>query len=253
MFKEAIISIAWTDCLVVLDASMDQSVSECAKGIRPDAVCIVDGDPDMRMRLHRNRNAVKCDYILAICSDEIWSGPVAEEIRQVLSEANPPEGLIVEHESFNFGTSFGVGWPQIRVFKRDAFRFLTDDIHEMASVPGPTRVLKKHYLHYPNHNMLINWVKNYKYMITQSAIQDAQTPDPALANLRLTWLARYVARLNYRLIKSMWRNRRHGFAGLCMAHRDLICLIVRELVPEEARRIRVAGQVYETAGHINMP
>jgi hypothetical protein len=255
-FERALRSVSWTDHAVVHDASADGSVSDLAKRVRPDVIVVSDRDPDIRARLLRHRDATGDDFLLWVQSDEVWSGAVAGEIQEFLASESPAVGLEVFNESYYFLESFGDRGPYCRVVRRDRLRFPMRSLHDMPDPEGERLVLRSRFLHEQDQNMLLFWVKNYKYSVIEYLRAGAGTgPHPFETSGRIPLLPflRYVLKINYHFLRGWWSVRHRGLAGLLWAQDLMIRQIATELVPLEAKRLARHGRQYDTAGHFEMP
>lgn len=255
-FERALASLVWVDRVVLQDASPDERLATRAKEIRPDILVVKDHDPELRHRLMRWKDHTSDDFILWAMADEVWPEKLGEEIRALLNAKPHLSGIIIPHLSISFGREWTVGWPQCRVVRRDRLKFRTKDIHEMPSPDGEIFHMQSHYIHYPIQNMLLHWIKNYKYMVTEAANNPHLVRERAwFTNDNFDKLAflRYYLKLNYRFLKTVWSERKSGLPGLLVAHCNLIRLVVDVFAKAEAVALMERNQEYEMVGHTEMP
>jgi|GEM_PF-2626011 len=255
-FERALRSVNWTDSVVVHDASSDGSVGKLARSIRPEVIVCEDRDPDIRARLLRHAEVTTCDFILWAQADEDWSSPVADEILSFLAAPGDVTGLDFFNESIYFLESFGDRGPYCRVVRRDRLRFPMLSLHDMPNPEGNRLTMTSRFRHEQDQNMLLFWVKNYKYCVIEHLHNEATPvahPFETSGMLPLLPLLRYVLRINYHFLRGCWSARHRGLAGLLWAQDLMIRQIATELVPLEARRLSKVGLQYEMAGHVEMP
>jgi glycosyltransferase involved in cell wall biosynthesis len=103
----------------------------------------------------KNWAAPQCrnDWVLQIDTDEVLEPGAREEIEEAISSAGPNvDAFRFPRKNHILGSWIrhaGI-YPdyQIRLFRRDAGRWNEREVHAHINVPGETRTLKHHILHY---------------------------------------------------------------------------------------------------------
>ncbi len=143
-------SLQWVDEIVVVDTG---STDGTLPLVRQYTESIHAGD--MRKGFAYNRNLgneqASHRWILKIDPDEVVSGALREEIRDVLSREDDVHGYLAATRSHFRGRWIrGCGWYpmyQIRVFDKTRARW-DNFVHERLSLEGKTETLSNDILHY---------------------------------------------------------------------------------------------------------
>lgn len=148
-------SVKWADEIIVVDDESTDRTVEIAKHYT-DKVFIKKMDVEGK---HRNwaYSLAKNTWVLSLDADEIVTSELKEEIKEVLI-ANPKEnGFTIPRKNFigNYWVRYG-GWypsPQLKLFKKDKFRYEEVGVHPRAFMDDPCGHLKSDLIHYSYKNL----------------------------------------------------------------------------------------------------
>lgn len=143
-------SVLWADEIIVVDDESTDTTIEIAKRYT-NRIFIRAMDIEGR---HRNWAYAQAKnlWVLSLDADETVTPELVEEIRQTLA-ANPKEnGFTIPRRNFigDYWVRWG-GWypsPQLRLFRRDKFRYEEAAVHPRAFMDDPCGHLKSDMLHY---------------------------------------------------------------------------------------------------------
>ncbi len=186
---------------------------------------------------HRNwaYAQAKNTWVLSLDADEIVTPELKEEIIKVL-KSNPVEnGFTIPRRNYigDYWVRYG-GWypsPQLKLFKRDKFRFEEAEIHGRAFMEDPCGHLKSDIIHFTYRNFE-HFLGKINRQTTLEAIKwDKQNKPMHLG--RFTWRAvdrfcrAYIGRKGYK----------DGFIGFVVAYFAALYQIIsylkyRELIRE---------------------
>ncbi|TRZ95038.1 glycosyltransferase family 2 protein [bacterium] len=143
-------SVRWADDIVILDdCSIDKTVEVAKK--YTDKIFIRKLELEGRDRNWAYDQA-KNRWVLSLDDDEVVTPELAEEIKRAVS-ANPQEnGFTIPRKNHigDYWVKYG-GWypsPQLKLFKKDKFRFEEAEIHGRAFMDDPCGHLKCDIIHY---------------------------------------------------------------------------------------------------------
>jgi glycosyltransferase involved in cell wall biosynthesis len=147
-------SAKWADEIIVVD---DQSTDRTAEIARQYTDKVYIRKMDIQGK-HRNwaYSQARNTWILSLDADEVVSPELRNEITKVL-RTNPREnGFTIPRRNYigDYWVKFG-GWypsPQLKLFKKDKFRFEEAEVHCRAFMEGPCGHLKSDILHYSYSN-----------------------------------------------------------------------------------------------------
>jgi glycosyltransferase involved in cell wall biosynthesis len=143
-------SVKWADDIVILDdCSIDKTVEVARK--YTDRIFIRKLELEGRDRNWAYAQA-KNRWVLSLDDDEVVTPELEAEIKRVLS-ANPREnGFTIPRKNYigDYWVRYG-GWypsPQLKLFKKDKFKFEEAEIHGRAFMEDPCGHLKSDIIHY---------------------------------------------------------------------------------------------------------
>jgi glycosyltransferase involved in cell wall biosynthesis len=131
-------SVAWADEIIVVDAESTDKTVTIAREFT-DHVVLRPWDgfaPQKNAAIDRATG----DFILSVDADEEVSGELRDAIRDVLASSTVADGYAVPRRNMFWGrwVRHGRLYPdwQIRLFRRDAGRFVDREVHESVEVNG---------------------------------------------------------------------------------------------------------------------
>jgi glycosyltransferase involved in cell wall biosynthesis len=148
-------SVKWADEIIVVD---DESIDRTVEVSRRYTDRIFERKMDIEGR-HRNwaYGQAKNQWILSLDSDEEVTPELKQEIIKVLS-SNPGEnGFTIPRRNYigSYWVKYG-GWypsPQLKLFRKDKFRYEEVSVHPRAFMDDPCGHLKGDIIHYSYRNI----------------------------------------------------------------------------------------------------
>jgi glycosyltransferase involved in cell wall biosynthesis len=164
-------SVKWANEIIVVDdESIDRTV-EIAKRYT-DSVFIKKMDIEGR---HRNwaYNQAKNTWVLSLDADEIVTEELKEEIEKILSADPKENGFTIPRRNYigDFWVRHG-GWypsPQLKLFRRDRFRYEEVSVHPRAFMDEPCGHLKQDLIHYSYRNL-----EDFLHKLNNQTTREAQ-------------------------------------------------------------------------------
>lgn len=148
VIRQALVSVAWADEIVVVDSgSTDDTVAICRE--YTDKVFVTDW-PGFGPQKNRALAQASCDWVLSIDADELVTPELATEIRSGVLDAGDHVFVVPRLSSFlGRPMRHGDWWPDEipRLFRRGAARFSDDLVHERLVFDGRPVRLKSLLLH----------------------------------------------------------------------------------------------------------
>jgi len=110
--------------------------------------------------------AASGDWILSVDADEIITSELRDEILQQVESADH-QGYLVPRLLFfcNQPVRYGGNYPdyQLRLFRKNAGRFVETPVHEYVKLSSKPGKLKNHMLHYSYRTMFDYWARLNRY------------------------------------------------------------------------------------------
>lgn len=206
-------SVKWADEIIVVDdESIDQTV-EIAKRYT-DKIFIRKMDIEGK---HRNwaYSQAKNNWVLTLDADELVTPQLKAEIEQVL-ETNPKvNGFTIPRRNYigNYWVKYS-GWypsPQLKLFKKDKFRYEEVEVHPRAFMADPCGHLKSDIIHY-SYKDLEDFINKLNNQTTREAKKWLQQNKPM-------YLVRFIWRTFDRFTRTYIGKKgyRDGFMGFIVA------------------------------------
>ncbi|KPK42642.1 MAG: hypothetical protein AMJ78_01855 [Omnitrophica WOR_2 bacterium SM23_29] len=143
-------SVKWADEIVVLDDMSEDKTVEAAKRYTDK---VFQRKMDIEGR-HRNYaySLAKHNWVLSLDADERATPELKDEIKEVIKSKADHYGFAIPIRNYigNYWIKYG-GWypsPQIRLFKKDHFKYEEAEVHPRIIMPDPRGVLKSDIIHY---------------------------------------------------------------------------------------------------------
>ncbi len=206
-------SVRWADEIIVVDDESTDRTIEIAKRYT-DRIFIKKMDIEGR---HRNwaYAQAKNTWVLSLDADEIVMPELKEEIEKVLA-ANPKEnGFTIPRKNYigDFWVRYG-GWypsPQLKLFRKDKFRYEEVAVHPRAFMDDPCGHLKQDIIHYSYIN-----IEDFLHKLNNQTTREAQKWFEHNKPMRLP---RFLWRTIDRFIRTYIGRRsfKDGFIGFIVA------------------------------------
>lgn len=143
-------SVAWADEIVVVDDYSSDGTNELAKKYTDK---IFQRKMDVE-GIHRNwayQRAMN-EWVLSLDADERVTPELSEEIKEVLAKGTECNGFTIPRRNYigDYWVRHG-GWypsPQLKLFRRDKFRYEEAEVHPRAFMDEPCGHLKNDIIHY---------------------------------------------------------------------------------------------------------
>jgi len=143
-------SVAWADEIVVVDAESADKTAQIAREFT-DKVSVRVW-PGFAAQKNVAIEQATGEWILSLDADERVTPELRERIRAVLAADGPADGYSIPRRNIFWGAWVRHGglYPdyQLRLFRRDAGRFVENAVHESVTVTGRVDTLTEPLLHH---------------------------------------------------------------------------------------------------------
>lgn len=200
------------EIVVVDDESTDKTV-QIAR-LYTDKIIIRKMDIEGR---HRNwaYAQAKNIWVLSLDADERISEELKKEIRDVLSQPQQYNGFTIPRRNFigNYWVRYG-GWypsPQLKLFRKDKFRYEEVGVHPRAFMDDPCGHLKSDIIHYSYRN-----IEDFLNKLNNQTTREAQKWFEQNKPMRL---GRFLWRTYDRFMRTYFGRKgyKDGFMGFVVA------------------------------------
>ena len=148
-------SVKWANEIIVVDDQSSDNTVELAKKYT-DKIIVKKMDIEGR---HRNwaYSLAKNLWVLSLDADELVTPQLEKEINETLSSNPSEDGFTIPRKNFigDYWVRYS-GWypsPQLRLFRKDKFRYEEVQVHPRAFMDGPCGHLKSDLIHYSYKNI----------------------------------------------------------------------------------------------------
>lgn len=152
---ECLDSVRWADEIVVVDDESIDHTREIAKRYT-EKIFIRKMDVEGR---HRNwaYAQAKNSWVLSLDADELVTDELKVEIKQTLQNNPKENGFTIPRRNYigDYWVKYG-GWypgPQLKLFRKDKFRYEEVEVHPRAFMDDPRGHLKSDIIHYSYRNI----------------------------------------------------------------------------------------------------
>jgi len=213
--RECLASVAgWANEIVVVDDESADKTREIASQYT-DKIIIKKMDNEGRHRNFAYAQA-KNPWVLSLDADERASPGLKEEIKDALNGPVKYNGFTIPRRNYigDYWVKYG-GWypsPQLKLFRKDKFRYEEVDVHPRAFMDEPCGHLKSDIIHYSYRN-LEDFLQKLNNQTTREAKKWFQQNKPMRLG-RFIWRAvdrftrTYIGRRGYK----------DGFMGFTVAY-----------------------------------
>lgn len=212
--RDCLESVAgWANEIIVIDdESTDKTVDIASQ--YTDKIIIKKMEIEGRYR-NFGYSQAKNLWVLSLDADERVTPQLKKEIEEVL-KTNPIEnGFTIPRRNYigNYWVKYG-GWypsPQLKLFKKDKFRFEEAEIHGRAFMDDPCGHLKSDIIHYS--------YRNFEHFLNKLNRQTTLEAQKWFRHNRPMRLGRFIWRTIDRFIRTYIGRKgyRDGFVGFVVA------------------------------------
>ena len=190
--EEAISSVAWADEIVVVDSfSNDRTVEICRRFTDRIVQLKFEGFGKLRNDALAQTSH---DWIFSLDADERCTPEAAEEIRSIVSSADPADAYYVPRRNFFMGRwiKHGGWYPDYRqpqLFRRGAVLYHDDMVHEGFTVFGTVGYFRNAIWQFPYRDLsqLIDKMQNYTSLGAQKMVDGGKKGGMGTAFIHGSW------------------------------------------------------------------
>lgn len=201
------------EIIIVDDESTDNTIDIASR--YTDRIIIRKMDVEGR---HRNFAYAQAKnlWVLSLDADEVVSEELKAEIKGELAKQNPFNGFTIPRRNFigDYWVRYG-GWypsPQLKLFRKDKFRYEEVGVHPRAFMDDPCGHLKSDIIHYSYKN-----IEDFLNKLNNQTTREAQKW--FLQGKPMT-LGRFVWRTYDRFMRTYFGRKgyKDGFIGFVVAY-----------------------------------
>lgn len=207
-------SVRWADEIIIVDDESTDKTREIAARYT-DKIFIRKMDIE---GIHRNWAYAKSRnlWVLSLDADEIATPELREEIRVALNRNPVENGFTIPRRNFigGYWVRYG-GWypsPQLKLFRKDKFRYEEVGVHPRAFMPDPCGHLKSDIIHYSYRDIedFLNKMNN----------QTTREAEKWFAQNKPMRLGRFIWRTIDRMMRTYFGRKgyKDGFIGFIVAY-----------------------------------
>jgi len=207
-------SVKWADEIIVADDESSDGTLEIVKRYT-DKIFVKKMDIEGK---HRNwaYSQAKNTWVLSLDADEIVTPELKDEIQKVLSVDPKENGFTIPRRNYigDYWVKYG-GWypsPQLKLFRKDKFRYEEVSVHPRAFMDDPCGHLKGDIIHY-SYRSLEDFLSKLNNQTTREAEKWFNQNKPMR-------LGRFIWRSIDRFFRSYLGKKGHkdGFMGFVVAY-----------------------------------
>ncbi len=194
--KDCLESVKWADEIIVVDDNSTDKTVEIARNYT-DRIFQKKMDIEGRHRNWAYRQA-RNSWVLSLDADERVTPELKDEIIKAIDKPGEFRGFSIPRRNYigSYWVRFGGWYPsaQLKLFKREDFRWEEAEVHPRAFLSGPIGMLKKDIIHYS--------YENFKDFLNKT---NNQTTLEAIKWHKLSLNNPKKARYKMNLIHALWR------------------------------------------------
>lgn len=206
-------SVKWADEIIIVDDESADRTVEIARGYT-DKIFIKKMDIEGRHRNWAYRLAQN-SWVLSLDADERVTQDLRREIEDIISRETVCNGFTIPRRNFigGYWIKYG-GWypsPQLKLFKKDKFRYEEATVHPRAFMDDPCGHLKNDLMHYS--------YKNLEDFLNKLNNQTTREAEKWFEHKKPMRLGRFLWRAADRFIRTYIGRKgyRDGFLGFIVA------------------------------------
>ena len=207
-------SVKWADEIVVVDdGSTDDTIGIVRK--YTDRVVVKKMDIEGRHRNWAYAQARNC-WVLSLDADEIVTPELKEEIASVLKAGPRENGFTIPRRNYigDYWVKYG-GWypsPQLKLFRKDKFRYEEAAVHPRAFMDDPCGHLKSDLIHFTYRD-----IEDFLRKLNNQTTYEAQKWFGQNKPMRL---GRFIWRSMDRFVRAYFvrKGYKDGFIGFTIAY-----------------------------------
>jgi glycosyltransferase involved in cell wall biosynthesis len=205
-------SLRWVDELIVVDdESTDDTRHLCEQfGAR---VLIRRSHGDFDQQRNAGIGAASGEWILQLDADEVIPASLRDEIRRVIDRPSAV-GYRIRRANYFLGHEMRHGgwtWNEVKLFRKEAARYIGHSVHETLHVDGPVGQLASPIRHYPFQSLTQCVERQNFYTSVEARLLRQSHPTLGTGRLRRQLLLRPLKLFWKSYVKKGgWREGMHG-------------------------------------------
>lgn len=211
--RQCLESVKWAREIVVVDDNSSDKTVEIAQDYTDR---ILQKRMDIEGK-HRNWAYAQAgnSWVLSLDADERVTPGLQAEIAEVIKQPGKYQGFAIPRKNYigNYWVKYGGWYPsaQLKLFKKEQFRWEEVEVHPRAFLNGPTQTLKNDIIHY-SYRDFADFLDKMNNQTTREAIKWVK-------DQRRMGLGRALWRTYDRFMRTFLRKKayRDGFIGLMVS------------------------------------
>ncbi len=207
-------SVKWADEIIVVDDESNDKTLDIVKRYT-DRIFVKKMDIEGR---HRNwaYDQARNTWVLSLDADELVTPELKEEIQKILSVDPKENGFTIPRRNYigSYWVKYGGWYPsaQLKLFRKDKFRYEEVAVHPRAFMDDPCGHLKGDIIHYSYRN-----IEDFLNKLNNQTTREAQKWYDQNKPMRL---GRFIWRTIDRFFRSYIGKKGHkdGFMGFVVAY-----------------------------------
>lgn len=203
IIEKCLKSLTWADEVVVVDSgSTDATLAICEKyGVQIFHKDFDGFGEQKQFALHKTKH----DWVLNLDADEVLSGELIEEIKEVLNGTLAADGYFIKRKEVFLDKIFNYGAESkqylLRLFKKSAGTYNDKKVHEKVILNGNTAKLKHHFLHFKIRSLdaYVHQLNDYATIYAESEYLNNRKYSLLTIFIKTKWefFKKYIWELNF--------------------------------------------------------